>query len=127
MKKILTLIIVLFSTISSFSQKVNITEVVTAMKAGNAAQVARFFDTNVEISMPDKSNSYSKSQAELVLKDFFSNNPVKGFDIIHKGENAGSEYCIGTLVTKNGSFRTTIFMKQKGDAQLLQELRFENR
>jgi hypothetical protein len=25
---------------------------------------------------------------------------VKSFDVIHKGENAGSQYCIGTLVTK---------------------------
>jgi hypothetical protein len=62
-----------------------------------------------------------------VLKDFFGNYPVKNFETIHKGENAGSEYCIGTLVTKNGSFRTTIFMKQKGEGQVLQELRFENR
>ena len=45
MKKISTFIIVLFATLSSFSQKISITEVVTAMKAGNAAQVARFFDT----------------------------------------------------------------------------------
>jgi hypothetical protein len=48
---------------------------------------------------------------------------VKKFEIIHKGENAGSQFCIGTLYTKNGSFRTTIFMKQKGGGQLLQELR----
>lgn len=97
------------------------------MRTGNASAVAKFFDNSVEISMPDKSNSYSKSQAELVLKDFFASNAVKGFEIIHKGENAGSQYCIGTLQTKNGSYRTTIFMKQKGDRQVLQELRFENR
>jgi len=78
------------------------------------------------LTTPDKSNSYSKSQAELVLRDFFSTNPVKSFEVVHKGENAGSQYCIGTLVTKSGSFRTTIFMKQKGDRLLLQELRFEN-
>ena len=113
--------------LSSFTLMVSIDEVVNAMKSGNAAQVARFFDNSVEISMPDKNNSYSKTQAEIVLKDFFTNNPVKGFEIIHKGENAGSQYCIGTLVTKNGSFRTTIFMKQKGNLQVLQELRFENR
>ena len=113
--------------LSSFSYKVGIDDIIAAMKTGNAAQVARYFDNNVEISMPDKSNSYSKSQGELVLKDFFTNNVVKSFDIIHKGENAGSQYCIGTLVTKSGSFRTTIFMKQKGDQQVLQELRFENR
>ena len=89
--------------------------------------IAKYFDDLVDISMPDKSNTYSKTQAELVLKDFFTNNPVKKFEIIHKGENAGSQFCIGTLYTKNGSFRTTIFMKQKGGGQLLQELRFENR
>jgi len=62
-----------------------------------------------------------------VLKDFFASNPVKNFEVIHKGENAGSQYCIGTLQTKNGVYRTTIYMKQKDKQQVLQELRFENR
>ncbi len=97
------------------------------MKDGNSAEVARFFDNTVEINMPDKSNSYSRSQAELVLKDFFSSNPVKSFEVIHKGENSGSQFCIGTLVTKSGTFRTTIFMKQKGEKQLLQEISFEKK
>jgi hypothetical protein len=111
---------------SSFIAKTGIDEVIAAMRSGNAALAAKYFDNTVDIGMPDKTNSYSKSQAELVLKDFFTNNPVKSFEIIHKGENAGSQFCIGTLSTKNGSFRTTIFMKQKGDGQVLQELRFEN-
>ncbi|MBL0355968.1 MAG: DUF4783 domain-containing protein [Chitinophagaceae bacterium] len=97
------------------------------MKTGNATGVVKFFDNTVEITLPDKGGSFSKRQAEIVLKDFFSNNPVKSFEVIHKGQNAGSQYCIGTLVTQNGSFRTTIYMKQKGDTQVLQELRFESR
>ncbi len=125
--KINILGISLLLLLSSFSYRVGIDDIIAAMKTGNSSQVAKFFDNNVEISMPDKSNSYSKSQGELVLKDFFANNMVKSFDVIHKGENAGSQYCIGTLVTKGGSFRTTIFMKQKGEQQVVQELRFENR
>jgi len=115
--------IILFSSFTI----IGIDELVGAVRTGNAAQVAKFFDNTVEISLPDRSNSYSKSQAEIVLKDFFANNPVKAFEVIHKGQNAGSQYCIGTLITKNGSFRTTIYMKQKGDVQVLQELRFESR
>ena len=126
MKHFLVLAI-LMSFFSSFIVKTGIDEVIAAMRSGNSGLVAKHFDNMVDISMPDKTNSYSKSQGELVLKDFFTNNPVKNFEIIHKGENAGSQFCIGTLLTKNGSFRTTIFMKQKGDGQVLQELRFENR
>ena len=113
--------------LSSFITNAGIDEVVAAMKAGNSVLLAKYFDNVVDISMPDKSNSYSKSQAEMVIKDFFTSNPVKSFEIIHKGENAGSQFCIGTLQTKNGTFRTTIFMKKKGDIQVLQEFRFENR
>jgi hypothetical protein len=112
--------------LSSFSCFSGLEEVVTAIKAGSASDIARYFDNTVEINMPDKSNSYSKSQAELVLKDFFSSNPVKSFIIIHKGEISGSQYCIGTLSTKGGTYRTTIFMKQKGDKQVLQGITFEN-
>jgi len=126
MKRFFTLLVV-GALISSFALFASIDEVIAGMKAGNSAEVARFFDNTVEINMPEKSNSYSKSQAELVLKDFFTTNAVKGFEVLHKGENSGSQYCIGTLVTRNGSFRTTIFMKQKGDKQLLQEITFENK
>ncbi|MEO6251842.1 MAG: DUF4783 domain-containing protein [Ferruginibacter sp.] len=126
MKRLFTLLTI-GALLSSFSLFSSIDEVITAMKAGNSADIARFFDNTVEINIPDKTNNYSKSQAELVLKDFFTSNTVKSFDVIHKGENAGSQYCIGTLVTKNGSYRTTIFMKKKGDKQVLQEITFENK
>jgi len=123
MKKFL-LFIGLFITVCSFIS-VSFDEVIKAIKSGDAAHVSAFFDNTVEITLPDKSNSYSKNQAELVLRDFFAANTVKDFEILHKSGTSGSQYCIGNLKTSNGIFRTTIFMKQKGDKELLQELRFE--
>ncbi|CAN5745845.1 hypothetical protein BH11BAC4_BH11BAC4_11500 [soil metagenome] len=126
MKRIFTLFTV-FAVLSSFILFSSIDEIVAALKVGNSSEIAKYFDNTVEITLPDKSNSYSKSQAEVILRDFFTNNPVKSFSILHKGENGGSEYCIGTLVTKNASYRTTVFMKQKANKQTLQEIRFETK
>jgi hypothetical protein len=126
MKRIFTLFTVI-AIVSSFTLFSGIEEIITALKTGNATEIAKYFDNTVEIMLPDKSNSYSKSQAEVVLRDFFSNNPVKGFEILHKGENGGSQYCVGTLITKTASYRTTVFMKLKDGIQTLQEIRFENR
>ena len=123
MKKLL-LSIVTFVLVCSFIS-LSFTEVVRAIKTGNSSEVSKYFDNTVEITLPGKSNSYSKSQAELVLHDFFAINQVKDFEVLHKSENSGSQYCIGNLQTTGGIFRTTIFMKQKGDIQLVQELRFE--
>src|SRR5205823_1385917 len=98
-----TIFILAFGTLllSSFIS-ISIDEVISAMKTGNANQLSKYFDNTVEITLPDKSNSYSKSQAELVLKDFFNTSMVKDFEVLHKGDNAGSQYCIGTLQTRNG-------------------------
>jgi len=123
MKKIL-LAAFIVTAFSSFTY-ISFTEVINAIKSGNAAEVAKHFDNTVELTLPEKSSSFSKSQALLVLHDFFNENPVKNFQVIHQSEKAGSEYCIGTLATTNGSFRTTIYMKQVGGKQLIQELRFE--
>lgn len=125
MKRI-TGVLAIGAFLTAFTVLSGITDVVNAIKAGNAAGVAKYFDNTVEISLPGKGNSYSKSQGEAVLRDFFSNNPVKSFTVIHQGESAGSQFCIGTLGTSNGSFRTTINLKQKGDKQVLQEIKFEN-
>ena len=61
----------------------------------------------------------------MILKDFFASNEVKNFIVKHKGENAGSQFCIGLLQTRNGNFRTKLYMKQKGGQQVVQEIAFQ--
>lgn len=115
----------IFALLFSLSSFVTVNDIISAIKTGSASQLSKYIDNTVEITFTDKSNTYSKSQAELVLKDFFNNNSVKSFQVVHKGDNTSAHFLIGRLNTKNGEYRTTIYMKQKGDKPLLQELRFE--
>ena len=126
MKRIVSLVAVVV-LMGSFALNAGIDDIIAALKTGNSSQIARYFDNTVEITLPDKGNSYSRNQGEVVLRDFFTLHPVKGFEVLHKGENGGSQYCIGTLTTRNGTFRTTVYMKQKGEKQTIQEIRFETR
>jgi len=103
----------------------NMDAVVSAIRSGNVNQLSSFFDARVDISLPDKSDTYSKTQAEMVIGDFFSNNGVKSFKITQQGESGGMVFCAGVLQTHTGNYRTTIFFKQKGDKHFLQEIRFQ--
>jgi hypothetical protein len=111
--------------LSSFSQTSSIDDVIGALRSGNTGELSKYFDENLALTLPDKSDSYSKAQATLILKDFFSNNGVKGFDVKHKGEQGGGQFCIGTLQTQAGNFRTTVFMKVKGPKEVVKEIRFQ--
>src|SRR5688500_18421680 len=80
MQKIFTL---LFSAVlimgSTFKPINGIDDVISALRTGNATEVGKYIDENVELSLPDKSDNYSKAQAIMILKDFFVNNVVSGF------------------------------------------------
>ena len=126
MQKIFTLTAISFLfLLSAFTPLKGIDEVVNALQKGNATEISRYIDDNVEISLPGKSDNYSKAQAVMILKDFFSNNGVTGFEVKHKGENNGNQFCVGTLFTKSGNYRTTVYMKTKNGKQLVRELRFQ--
>ena len=126
MKKLLPIVLATFTLLfTSFKPIYSIEEVVSAMRTGNANQLSRYFDDRIDIQLPTKSDNYSRTQAEMILKDFFSSNEVKNFQVKHKGENNGAQFCIGLLQTRNGNYRTKLYMKQKGDRQVLQEIGFQ--
>ena len=103
----------------------NMDAVVTAIRAGNVNQLSPYFDVRVDISLPDKSDTYSKTQAEMVIGDFFTTNGVQNFKITQQGESGGTVFCAGVLQTRSGNYRTTLFFKHKGDKHYLQEIRFQ--
>ena len=124
MKRSLLLLPVFLFTISTFSQG-GIEDVISAMKSGNASGVTKYFDSYVDITIDDKGSNYSRSQGELILKDFFSNNGVRSFELKHKGNNDNGDYCIGTLQTKNGNYRATVYMRLKGNKLVIQDIRIK--
>ncbi|HEY6506139.1 MAG TPA: DUF4783 domain-containing protein [Chitinophagaceae bacterium] len=127
MKALLTsLLAATMVMMSSFAQPGTIDEVIGALKSGDATGLSKHFDENVELTLPVKSDSYSKAQAEVILKDFFGNNGVKGFELKHKGDSPGGHYCIGTLQTKSGNFRAHVFLKSKGNKEVVKEIRFQS-
>jgi len=119
---VLALSLILFSF--TYKPSYSIDEVVSAIRAGNSTELSKYFDNRVDIALPDKSDTYSKAQAEMIIRDFFNSKGVIGFELKHKGENGGAQFCVGILKTRNADYRTHLFMRQRGDRQLLQEIRF---
>ena len=124
MKRSLLILPVFIMAISVLAQG-GIDDVISAMKSGNASGVTKYFDSYVDITIDDKGSNYSRSQGELILKDFFSNNGVRSFELKHKGNNDNGDYCIGTLQTKNGNYRATVYMRLKGNKLVIQDIRIK--
>lgn len=126
MKKILVIrLLCITFLLSSFTNGIELDGVVDALKSGNAAQLSRYFDSRVDITLPEKSDNYSRTQAEMILRNFFGNCGVRSFEIKYKGDSNGVHYFIGILKTRSGDYRTKLFMKNKEGKELVQEIAFQ--
>lgn len=98
-----------------------------ALSNGDADALAQYFGDNVEISILDKEQLYSKGKATEALRSFFSSNKPKSFSQVHQGiskENS-DQYCIGNMSASTGSYRVYIYLKMNGGSATIQEIRFD--
>ena len=118
--------VTMFSTpIMAQSGDEALNSVKAAIKVGSAKEVARFFNNAVEVGVNGDKASYSQAQAEFVLRDFFSKNPVSSFDYMHQGSsNEGQKYAIGKYVSKTGSYRVFVVVKQFGGSYKIDTIDF---
>ena len=118
--------IVFFLSSTVFAQTPNAEAITQAFKTGNAKELSKHFDSNVELKVFNKEDVYSKVQAELIIKDFFTKNPPKDYVALHNGTSkSGAQYIIGQLTTSGHTYRINYFLKKSGSSYLIQELRFE--
>lgn len=126
MRKIILLFISFFCFQIAVAQDTVYDAVVASLKSGDSKLLSNYFTSNMELTILDNEAVYSKIQAELVLKDFFSKYPVSTYSLLHRGKSPeGSVFSIGKLTTNKGVFRTYFYLKQINGKTLLNELRFE--
>lgn len=101
-------------------------KVVLAMKTGNAKELADQFIPNIDLTVKETSEVYSKAQAEQIIRKFFNDHPPVDMVIEHSGVSKfGDKYYIGILRTRNGYFRVTFFLKKNGELMQVKQLRIE--
>ena len=113
MKKIVLFVInMLLLSYLSFAQEDVMTNVKTQLKSGDAKEIARYFNDIIEISIDGEKGSYSKTQGEFVLKDFFKRNPPTDFQKVHVGSSReGLNYMIGKYSCPDGVYKVYIVVK----------------
>ena len=98
-----------------------------AIRNGDAIELSSFFNTSVEIVLPNDEGTYSKVQAQMILSLFFEKNPGKSFFVKQEGSSPNNtQFVIGTYQSLNNrSFRVYYVTKKVGNRDLIQHLEFE--
>lgn len=89
--------------------------IVNALKTADAGKISAYFDDFVDIKLLDKPEvkNTGRNQAGIMLKTFFSENSINGFEKTSQRDMSGTMYLTGKLQNNNKGNNITIMMKMK--------------
>ncbi len=109
----------------TLSQADIFTPIRDAIKAGSAKEAVKSFNQSLDINLEGEIKTYSKTQSEFVLRDFFKKHPPTDFTIVHTGASKGGlQYAIGNMKSNNETYNVLIRVKQSGNSYLVHEISF---
>ncbi len=102
-----------------------LSNVKAALREGSAKDIAALFGPTVDLGVDGNKQTYSQTQAEFVVRDFFTKNPPVSFEFVHQGaSDASTPYAIGRYATKTDSYRVLVKLKLQKSEMVIDNLDF---
>lgn len=101
-------------------------DIASAIRAGNSRDLAKYFGPTVEIILPGSDGTFSKAQAEMIMKAFFAKSEPVSF-VVNQNRNSagGSQFIIGTYKSKSEKLNVYILLKPASNQLMIQQMHFE--
>ncbi|MCD6367221.1 MAG: DUF4783 domain-containing protein [Bacteroidales bacterium] len=124
-KYFVTLIILISFPVVLSAQETVSTQIQKGLKLNNADLIASFFNTQVEMSVLDKEDIFSATQAKNILSNFLSQHKVSSYSLLHSGGKSNAKYYIGNIDTGTGKYRVFYLLKGSGTNYKIHQFRIE--
>lgn len=124
MKRYLFISVLLLISLKGIAQVVP-DGIVEAFEKGNARQLSEFFHDNLEMHILKEDYVTSKNQAARIMQDFFKKNQPLSFELKYEGTKQDSNYGLGTLVTRKGTFNVHLYFLDGRKKKIIYSLTIE--
>lgn len=108
MSKILLIVSVLFLALpcGAANQDDTVEAITKSIESANTREISKYLNSTVILSILNDENVYSKTQSEMILKNFFSKYPPIQVKLKHTGSSPeGMQYAICSYKTSTNTYR----------------------
>jgi len=103
-----------------------IDDIASCVRGGNTKELSKYFSSTVSMTLLNDEGIYSRVQAEIILRDFFSKNAPTGVKIAHRlDSNPNFRYVVLNLETARDTFRVSYKLTNNDNTFQVTEFRIE--
>lgn len=125
MRTLIPILIIFFTFPAVYAQENVSDSIITALSKGNSVTLSNFFNENIELKVGTANDVYNKKQATAIVGEFFRQNKIQSFKVLHKGSKENSAFAICSMQAGKSNYRVYILVRKISGKQLIQQLRIE--
>jgi len=120
--------IILAAWIKAEAQADPFDPIIKAIQESDAKGLAASFNMTIELILPDNENTYSSSQGEMIMKDFFKKYPPDSFNIVQQGTTDSiSKFAIGNYLSGSRQYQVYLYLRKEKEQYLIHKIKFEEK
>ncbi|WP_379018863.1 DUF4783 domain-containing protein [Parapedobacter deserti] len=101
-------------------------DIASCIRSANTKGLSKYFSSTVSMTLMNDEGMYSRVQAEIILRDFFTRNTPTGVKIAHRlDSNPNFRYVVLNLETSKDTFRVSYKLTNNENAFHVTEFRVE--
>ena len=103
-----------------------IDDISSCIRSANTKELSKYFSSTVSMTLLNDEGIYSRVQAEIILRDFFSKNAPTAVKVAHLlDSNPNFRYVVLNLETAKDTFRVSYKLTNNDNAFQVTEFRIE--
>ena len=111
------------------STKVNDLEsIIESFDVMNSDEIVNFFDSKTQLNIEGKLYQENNYKSSLILDNFFNDNDISSFNIIHKGDSEDKLiYLLGEYLSSDKIYKILIFVDESGEKLKIKEIKIDQK
>ena len=112
-----------------FCKQINDLEsIIESFDIMNSDKIVNFFDNKTQLNIEGNIYQENNYKSSLILDNFFNDNDISSFNIIHKGDSEDKLiYLLGEYLSSDKIYKILIFVEESDKELKIKEIKIDQR
>jgi len=112
-----------------FCKQINDLEsIIESFDIMNSDKIVNFFDNKTQLNIEGNLYQENNYKSSLILDNFFNDNDISSFNIIHKGDSEDKLiYLLGEYLSSDKIYKILIFVEERDKELKIKEIKIDQR
>jgi len=100
---------------------------ILSLEIKNGEEISKYFNSESEIIIDNKSHKGNRYQQSKILDEFYSDNNINNFNIIHQGDSENNIiYILAEYSSNNDLYKILLILKNKNNSYIIEKFKIDS-